>query len=371
MKVFKRFAAAACLFPIALSATPATAQLRPLIDPPASAEEARAGIDVFVINETQAVQPAVGPSEIETVAKDGTHLRFVAAADSAATVAPGGFARLRYHLAASDPVVAVAGNSPTAQSAEQKPPIVVASSATGAKGETVIATSRGGTGGFLDRLRPYAPTYAVMGAGSSGSKVTASFDFRLIGREDGPRLDFAYTHTFFLATDRPSAPLTAQGFSPEVFIDVPIQRTLTIGGGYRHDSNGGGVTNSIDVNRFYLRANKSIPIGNGWAIGITPMVWGYFGDQGLAPDLDRYYGYSSLGLSIGQRDGLKVVLTGRGNPGTGKGSTESFVSYPLARISQTLPHVYLFGEFFTGYGETLVAYNRIVNHARFGIAITR
>ncbi len=351
---------------IAGLATPAAAQLRPLLDPPASADAARAGVEVFVLNETATAQPAQGPAEIETVARDGTRLRLIAAPDEPATVAPGGFARLRYRLAASYPLAAAAAPAPLSEATAAASP-----AGAPAKGETIVVTSRGGSGAFLDRLHPFAPIYAVMGAGNSGSKLSVSFDFRVLGRDDGPRLDFAYTHTFFLATDKPSAPVSAQGFAPEVFLDVPVDRTLIIGGGYRHDSNGGGVTNSIDVNRFFLRANKTVALGKGWNLGIAPMVWGYFGDQGIAPDLDRYWGYTSLGLSIGQRDGLKVAVTGRGNPGTGKGSAESFVSYPLARIDQRLPHLYLFGDFYTGYAETLIAYNRIVNHARFGIALTR
>ena len=64
-------------------------------------------------------------------------------------------------------------------------------------------------------------------------------------------------------------------------------------------------------------------------------------------------------------------MQGRGNPGTGKGSAEAFVSFPLARISDGLPHVYLFGQAFTGYGEALTDYNRRANQARLGVAFTR
>lgn len=60
----------------------------------------------------------------------------------------------------------------------------------------------------------------------------------------------------------------------------------------------------------------------------------------------------------------KVAVTGRGNPATGKGSAEGFVSYPLVRIDGRLPHLYLFSQLFTGYGEALVDYNRNVSHAR-------
>lgn len=66
-----------------------------------------------------------------------------------------------------------------------------------------------------------------------------------------------------------------------------------------------------------------------------------------------------------------VAITGRGNPATGKGSAEGFVSYPLVRIDDRLPHLYLFSQLFTGYGEALVDYNRNGSHARFGVALTR
>lgn len=338
-------------------ATPAAAQLRPLLDPPASAEAARGGVEVYLLNEAARSQTAEGPAEIETIARDGTRLRLVAAPDAPQSVVAGGFVRVHYRLAASEPV-ALAAAAPHA------PPSPT-------QGETVVATSRGGSGAFLDRIHPYAPTYGVFGAGSSGAKLQVSFDARLLGRDDGPRLDFAYTQTIFWAVDRPSGPIRAQGYSPEVFVDVPLDPTLIVGGGYRHDSNGGGVTNSIDVNRFYARATKSFELGHGWKLALHPQVWGYFGNQGIAPDLDRYWGYTALGATLGQRGGWKLAVTGRGNPGTGKGSVEGFLSYPIARIDDRLPHLYLFGQVFSGYGETLVEYNRTVSHARFGIAVTR
>ncbi|MGY2734404.1 phospholipase A [Sphingomonas sp. UYP23] len=353
-------------------AGPAAGQLRPLLDPPASADAARAGVEVFLLNESAAAQPAQGPAEIETIARDGSKLRLVAIPDaqslpdaamhiSAPSIAAGGFARVRYRLADTAP-----GALATASPLSTPRPAAPATA-----GESVIATSRGGSGAFLDRLHPYAPIYGVFGAGDSGAKLQVSLDFRVLGRDDGPRLDIAYTHTMFWATDKASAPIRAQGYSPEVFVDVPVSSSLLVGGGYRHDSNGGGVTNSIDVNRFYLRATKSFDLGNTWKLSLAHWAWGYFGNQGLAPDLDRYWGYTALGVTIGQRDGLKVSVTGRGNPGTGKGSAEGFISYPLVRIDDRLPHLYLFSQLFTGYGETLVEYNRNVSHARFGIALTR
>ncbi|WP_404373156.1 phospholipase A [Sphingomonas sp. MMS24-J45] len=344
-----------------VAVTPAAAQVRPLLDPPASAEAARAGVEVYLLNEGTAAQSARGPDEIETIARDGTRIRLIAAPDEPQSIAPGSFARVHYRLAASYPVTVAAVPLSTPPTAGQA----------GAGQETIASGSIGRSSGFLGRFQPFAPTYGVMGAKSSGTKLQVSFDFRLLGKADGPRLDFAYTQTIFWATDRPSGPIRTEIFSPQVFVDVPTSQTLTIGGGYAHDSNGGGVRDSIDVNRFFLRASKTIDLGGAWKATVTPQAWGYFGYHGLAPDIDRYWGYTSLGLALEQRDGWKAAVTARGNPGTGKGSAEAFLSYPLASIDDRLPHLYLIGQFFTGYGESLIDYARRSNQARFGIAFTR
>jgi outer membrane phospholipase A len=340
------------------TAGPAAAQLRPLVDPPASAAAARDGVEVFLLNEGPAAVPAEGPAEIETVAKDGTRLRLVAAPDEVLTVAPGGFARLRYRIAAAAP----------GQVAANDPPAPVAP---GPPAETVASNSARSSSGFLDRFHPYEPVYGAAGLGDAGAKLQVSFDFRLFGHDDGPRLDFAYTQTMFWALDQSSGPFRATNYSPELFVDMPVDATTTLGAGYRHDSNGERTARSIDVNRLFARATKSFDFGGDWRFDITPQAWFYVADQGVAPDLDRYWGYTSLSAAIGQRNGLKLELQGRGNPGTGKGSAEAFLSFPLARISNGLPHVYLFGQAFTGYGEALSDYNRSASHVRLGVAFTR
>lgn len=338
-------------------ATPAAAQLRPMFDPPASAEEARAGVEVFLLNTGTTSQPAQGPAELEVVAKDGVRLRLVAAPDGDALVAPGAFARVVYRLSPTVPVAIPVPGNPTLS-----PPAVA---------EQASQTSHGTASAFLDRLHAYQPTYGVMGGGDAGAKLQLSFDFRLLGHDDRPHLDFAYTQTIFWALDRPSGPIRASIYSPELFVDVPLGAHGEIGGGYRHDSNGGGLTNSVDVNRVFVRAARTFDLGDDWQAEVTPMAWFYFGYRGLATDIDRYWGYTSLGLSLGQRDGMKLAVTARGNPGTGKGSAEAFLSFPLARISDALPHLYLFGQGYTGYGEALIDYNKRATHLRAGIAFTR
>ncbi|MDB5704105.1 MAG: phospholipase [Sphingomonas bacterium] len=339
-------------------AAPAAAQLRPLVEPPASAEAAQQGVDVFLLNEGSAPVPAQGPAEIETVAKDGTRLRLIVAPDEVLTVQPGAFARLHYRLAAAAP-------------AQAPQPIEVAQAAPPSPSEQDVADSSGTSSGFFDRFRPHEPIYGAFGLNDAGGKLQLSFAFRALGHEDGPSLNFAYTQTMFWALDKPSGPFRATNYSPELFVDLPIDPTATAGLGYRHDSNGLGTSGSIDVNRVFARVSKSFALGDGWSAELAPEAWFYVGRQGIASDLDRYWGFTSLTASIGQQDGIKLSVTGRGNPGTGKGAAEAFLSYPLAAIWSGLPHIYLFGQAFTGYGEALSDYNRRASHARLGIAFTR
>jgi phospholipase A1 len=349
------------IFPILILAmaiaTPAAAQLRPLVEPPASAAAAQSGgVEVFLLNDGADDLPLSPPATLEAVARDGTPLRLIAVTDSAGIVRAGGFARVRYRLAASDNALAGAAPAP-------------AVAARAAPAETVTIASRGESRAVLDRLRPYEPVYGAFGAGTAGGKLQLSFAARVLGRDDGPRLSFAYTQTMLWALDRPSGPIGPTTYSPEVFVDMPIGDTLLLGGGYAHDSNGGGPGRSIDVNRLFVRATKSFDLGKGWRVDLTPQVWAYVEQRGVAPDLDRYWGYTSLRASIGQTDGLKVSGTLRGNPGTGKAAGELFASYPLATIGLT--GIYLFGQGFVGYGETLSTYARHDSHARLGIAFTR
>ncbi|GAA0339049.1 hypothetical protein GCM10009087_56920 [Sphingomonas oligophenolica] len=329
---------------------PAAAQLRPLVEPPASAEAARDGVDVYLIND--GARPETGaPATVETRTADGARLVLIAPTADPVTVQPGAFARLRYRPAAEQAAAT---------------PLPVAP-----KHETIVADSSGTSGGFLDRFRPHEPIYGVFGTGDAGGKLQVSFAFRALGREDGPTLNFAYTQTMFWALNLDSAPFRATNYSPELFVDVPLDRTTTLGFGYRHDSNGEVTARSVDINRAFARVSKRFALGTGWQAELTPEAWFIFGEHGIADDIARYRGYTALTAAIGRQDGLKLAITGRGNVGTGKGAAEAFLSYPLTGIWDQLPHVYLFGQAFTGYGEALNDYKRSATHARLGIAFTR
>jgi outer membrane phospholipase A len=241
--------------------------------------------------------------------------------------------------------------------------------ATGAETETLA--SRGSAAGFLDRFSAHEPIYGAFGLDDAGAKLQVSFAFQPFGGESAlSHLKFAYTQTMFWRLDLPSGPFTHTTYSPEVFADVAIDPTATLGVGWRHDSNGEGPATSIDSNRIFARFTRAFDLGDGWRAEVTPQAWLYVGTQGVAPDLDRYWGNASLGLTLVKPDSLKLSVTARGNPSSGRGAAELFASYPLTRLDDRIG-IYLFGQAFTGFGEALDDYRRRDTHVRIGIALTR
>ncbi len=344
--------------PLLAIATPAAAQLHPLVEPPATPAAALSGVDVFLINEGKEAAPVEAPDTIQTIARDGTALtlELIRSTADTAPIAAGGFAKLSYRLA------------PVARPLADR----VAVARADMPGESTAISARGPASGFLDRFSAFEPTYAVVGLQDAGAKAQFSFAFQPFATH-GPAsyVKLAYTQTILWAIDRPSGPIRATNYSPEAFIDVPVDESTRLALGYRHDSNGGGLTDSVDINRIFLRANKRFSLGNRWRLDISPQGWIYVGQQGTTPDIERFYGYGGLGVSIAQDDGLKLALFARGNPATRLGAGELFISYPIKRFGLGDVGLYAFAEGYHGYGEALTDYNRADTHARIGLAFTR
>lgn len=238
-------------------------------------------------------------------------------------------------------------------------------------GETEALASMGTSAGFLSRFAPHEPVYGAFGMDDAGGKLQVSFAFQPFdGAGALDALRFAYTQTMFWRLDLPSGPFTHTTYSPEIFAEAPIGENAAFGFGWRHDSNGREPVASIDSNRIFARVTRRFDLGDGWRAEVTPQAWVYVGRQGIAPDLDRYWGNAALGLTLAKPDSLKLALTLRGSFETGRGAAELFASHPLAPLGGGFG-IYLFAQGFSGFGEALTEYNRRSSHARIGIALTR
>ncbi len=343
----------------------ASAQVTPIVDSPASRASAAQGVSVVAINEGETPQHFTPPATIDAVARDGTPIRLVRdPATPYADIAPHGFARLRYRLAEdtapAPSVVAATVSGSSAATAQVSP------------SEQPTISANGSSSAFLDRLYAYEPIYGVWGPGSTGAKLQFSFAARPIGGTGVlSHLRFAYTQQIFWRVNDLSGPVRSLTYSPELFYEAPIGATSQIAAGYRHDSNGGDVSDSVDLNRLYVKVNKRIALGHGWQLNVTPQLWYDLFHHGIAPDIDDYWGYAAIKTSIEQQDGIKLSVYARGNPATGKGATELFLSYPVRRFGTGDVGIYLFGQLFAGYGEQLRDYNVDTTRARIGISFTR
>jgi phospholipase A1 len=360
------------LLPVVLTAAPALAQVRAVPTQPASEREALRGVEVILLNEGAAPVPAEGPRQIEVTAADGTRMTLERLPAPAATIQPGGFAKARYVPVAyaARPAPPVAGELPPGVG-NAYPADVRAAAAADPDGETEVRRSAGTSSGFLTRFAPHEPVYGVFGAGDSGAKLQFSFAFQPFRDESAlSGFKFAYTQTMFWRLDQPSGPFAHTTYSPEVFYEKAVDDTAAFGIGWRHDSNGEGTGTSIDSNRIFARFTKAFDLGDGWRAEVTPQAWVYVGKQGVAPDLDRYWGNAAIGFTLVKPDSVKLSLNVRGNPDSGRGAAELFASYPLADLGGGFG-IYLFGQGFTGHGEALDDYRRRDTHARIGISLTR
>lgn len=351
------------ILPALFVAAPAAAQIAPVPQQPASAAEAAAGVTVFFPNEGAAPVDPRAPDTIEVTAADGTRLTLVREGPALLPVPAGGFGRARYRPAASS----VAEAAPPAPAT----PLAEAAEAIKASREQEVLGSAGTASAIASRFSPYRPTYGAFGLDDAGAKLQFSFAFQPFetnGALNGLR--FAYTQTMFWRIDLPSGPFVSTNYNPEIFYEVPLTQDAVAAVGYSHESNGRGAVGSIDVNRIYARMTRRFDLGDRWYAEVSPQLWFYVGGQGVAGDIERYLGYGQVGAAIGRTDGLKLQLTARGNPGTGRGAGELFVSYPLAQLGWGLG-IHAFGQVFTGYGEALDDYDRRDTHARFGIALSR
>ncbi|WBO23523.1 phospholipase A [Sphingomonas abietis] len=235
--------------------------------------------------------------------------------------------------------------------------------------------------GFLGNLSTYNPIYAVMGGGTdTNAKLEISFKYQLFGRKgdpDGSWLNgfyFAYTQRMFWDTAADSAPFRDVNYQPEFLYMYALPKNargdqLSVRGGYLHESNGRDGSSSRTSNILYVQPQLDLPLGH-WIVSVGPRVFTYILPKTDNPDIARYRGHQALAFSIGEQNGLKLSTWSRLNFGTGKGSVDADLSYPLTRFWHELP-LYLIVQGFTGYGEDMLDYDRKQTRLRVGIGIVR
>ena len=243
----------------------------------------------------------------------------------------------------------------------------------------------------------HEPLYVLYGFDPGEIKLQFSFKYQLIDKSADPKLrwlngfHFAYTQTSFWDVAAESRPFRDSSYRPELFYDFanrknpesdlfPDLKLKKIRTGFVHESNGRAGTASRSMNYVYARPEFTFPLSKWkvndgkreqWELLVAPKVWAYVGDRIDNQDIDDFRGNAELMLRLMRREldrqsGPGIAATFRkGNLGS-KGSVQLDASYPIP-LDGTEIYPTLYAQLFTGYGESLLDYNKKDTRLRFGI----
>lgn len=173
---------------------------------------------------------------------------------------------------------------------------------------------------------------------------------------------FAYTQTSWWQIWEDSAPFRESNYKPEIFMEIPVENSAlnSLKFGLLHESNGQGGENSRSWNKAYAQTN--FKFGN---LEITPRVWHSFGFDDTNKDIREYMGYGDLRASykIANQKFYAMLRNNLKFDKDNKGAFEAGWMFPIYN------GINGYVQYFTGYGESLIDYNKHVDKIGVGIAV--
>jgi len=265
--------------------------------------------------------------------------------------------------------------------AQEQPPTAEETSAAAL---AAIGPSDRDTARFMTAFSPYEPNYFSAGSnGPTTAKFQVSLKFRLFNPDtQTPFLEslyLAYSQTSIWQTGLSSAPFYDSSYRPSVFYldeDVsqwPLRRNSRLGfqAGFEHESNGKDGIDSRSMNIAFVRPTVTFPFAQGYFVAISPKIYAYL-EKSDNPDIPYYRGYSDMLFKVGAIDGPQLATTVRKGTGKDPYSVELDLSIPLRTAKLGNLGGYLHLQYFNGFGESLLDYNRrVLPQFRIGLMITR
>lgn len=188
----------------------------------------------------------------------------------------------------------------------------------------------------------------------------------------------AYTQTSWWQTGANSAPFRETNYAPELFIKIPFASTQSVLQSYKigllHESNGQGGELSRSWNRLYLSGNFAYE-----NFTLEPRIWYRLkeetkkalddGNGDDNPDIHNYLGYGDIKLALAYEDHIFSMLL-RNNlrfDSKNKGAVQFNWTFPLWNMQG----VYGYLQYFSGYGESLIDYDKQIDRIGVGFAVSR
>lgn len=182
------------------------------------------------------------------------------------------------------------------------------------------------------------------------------------------KIGVAYTqHSWWQITEE-SAPFRETNYMPEIYVDVPLGEIDSfLKGfqfGYLHESNGQGDDQgkSRSWNRMYLEGYFQFA-----GMFVIPRVWYGFDIARENDDIKDYIGYGDINIMIPYKKNLfKVMLRNNFDFSDNHGAIQADWTFPIFDTG-----IFGYLQYFYGYGESLIDYDKKTNRIGLGIAFTR
>ncbi|MDX1809356.1 MAG: phospholipase A [Sulfurospirillaceae bacterium] len=198
----------------------------------------------------------------------------------------------------------------------------------------------------------------------------------LLGLHD--ELFLGYTQTSWWQTSAKSAPFRETNYAPEFFMMIPNADEQSVLKAYKigllHQSNGQGGLLSRSWNRVYLSGIFQMD-----GAFIIPRAWYRIPEKKKTdiydtngddnPDIYNYLGYGDLTIAYPYKQNFFTLLL-RNNlrfHGNNHGAVQFDWTFPLKAVKDMFGYI----QIFSGYGESLIDYNKRNNRIGIGFAITR
>lgn len=235
-------------------------------------------------------------------------------------------------------------------------------------------------------ISSYRPVYFLFncnwrGEGDCGARFQLSLKYRVLTPERPAesnwwdRFYFAYTQTSLWDLQAPSRPFRDSAYQPEMFWESghfdlqPRYQALTaLRLGLGHESNGKDGAASRSINTAFVRPVLSFPAAwPGYVWSFSPRLYAYL-DKSDNPDIADYRGYGDYVLELKNEEEWDFTATVRKGNRRDYGSLQLGASYPFRGFLHSL-NGYLYLQYFNGYGETILDYNRR-RPSQIGIGLT-
>src|SRR5258706_2748818 len=239
---------------------------------------------------------------------------------------------------------------------------------------------------FKEHIAGYEPFYFIAGPKSPNAKFQISFQYQLLDNE-GPLAQkepalkgfhLAFTQTSLWDLNAPSAPFYDTSYKPEFFYswnravggEPDDWFRLDLQAGLKHESNGKSGADSRSMNIAYLRPTFVFGKVDDLQLTLQPRALIHLTSLSDNPDLPDYRGYVDLRAIVGWQRGLQLSALERMGNHFNHSGLQLDLTYPTMRISGSFS-LYLDVQYFTGYSESLLGYNKRTDEFRAGFSLYR